>query len=110
MTIKDKPPMAPYTFSEYPKVVYGPDGSTKTIANAEACPDGFVGYDEHMGHVAESAEAAEAAVTAKAANKAERDGIKAFLDKHEVVYAKSLPTPKLRELSDQLTAHLAKES
>jgi hypothetical protein len=56
-----------------------------------------------------TASAKTAQTEAKAAEKAYRDEIKAYLDEHNVDYAKNLSTPKLEELKVKLDEHLGQQ-
>ena len=102
----------PYTFREFPKVVYGPDGAWESIDREEERPDGFYDSPEEL----ESALASDAksstvdakakAAEAKAAEKALRDGYVEFLERHAVAFDKRISTDRLADLATQLQAHL----
>lgn len=94
-----------YTYQEFPRVVYGPNDETLVIDSEDERPEGFVNHPDMLRDDA-AGQAAQAEADAKAAEKALREGYKAFLDQYGVDYAKNLSTPKLGELAGQLEAHL----
>lgn len=96
-------------FAEFPKMVYGPDGSHAIINSEDERPDGYV--DTPGGPSAEADAALAAAKDdAEAKEKALRRQYREFLDAHNVKYAKNLSTPKLADLVSQLEAHLAAQA
>lgn len=115
-----------YEYVPFPKAVYGEDLDDCVIINNEdERPDGYRDYDEMVEVLAEKeaagkaermvpkSEAELAADAAKkeaeAAAKEHRDSIKAYLDEHNVDYAKNLSTPKLEELKVALDEHLGQQ-
>lgn len=103
-----------YKYQEFPRVVYGPGGATKVINSEDERPDGFVNdptLADEVDDVAQAEKEAEAAKeAAKAAEEEEKATIREYLDRHKVDYHPNLGLEKLRNLSDQLTEHLAKQS
>lgn len=95
-----------YEYQEFPRIVYGPGDETLLINREEERPDGFVNHPSELVSGAEQ-EAEIAKAEAAAVDRELREGYKAFLDKHDVVYAKNLSLAKLAVLVDQLEAHLA---
>jgi hypothetical protein len=110
---------------EYPKMVYTPGLEKHTIIHcAEECPDGYYEHAEAVQKgqsVAEEAvqvgedaaaarlEAEQAQREAKKAEKEYRQEIMAYLDGHNVDYAKNLSTPKLEALKTELDEFLGQQ-
>lgn len=94
-----------YSYQEFPRVVYGPNGVGKVIDSEDERPDGWTNTPGEQAADAKDAKE-DADKAAEDAGKALREELKAFLDEHGVDYAKNLSTPKLQDLADQLTEHL----
>jgi hypothetical protein len=98
-----------YKYQEFPRVVYGPAGETKLIESEDERPEGWKNSPKDFTAEAAAQDAENAKKAADLAADNEKAAIKAFLDEHDVEYHPNLGLPKLRELSDQLTAHLEKQ-
>lgn len=108
-----------YERQEFPKVVYGPNGlaDTVTIANEQERPDGYfdakdviIAGEYSYPKGSESLTEAEIAKQeAKEAEKAYRAEMRAYLDEHNVDYAKNISTKKMADLVAALDEHLANQ-
>ena len=102
------PTPQPYQYAEFPRVVYGPDGETKTIASEDERPAGW--SNERGGYTPSEDPALPAPKTRTAKAKAAADAREAelrastiaFLDEHMVDYAADAPIETLTDLAGQL--------
>lgn len=100
--------MARKTYQEFPRAVYGPGGDVKIIHSEDERPEGYGPSPTKRETVADAkAGAREARKASREAEIAERRGLTAFLDEHDVEYAKNLGLAKLRALAEELKAYLA---
>lgn len=107
----------PYSYKEFPRVVYGPGDETVTINSEDERPDGYAnfpgGYDASAdADKAARAEKRAAAKQAKADKAAEELRAKtiAFLSEHNVEFAEDADTETLTGLAKQLEDHLAQQA
>jgi hypothetical protein len=110
----------PRLIKEYPRVVYGPGGETKTISRKEEWPEGWLESPKLFAEEAKpkstkaskkaEADAEKARIEAEKADAALRAELIAELNKHKVAFDEKLPTPQLVELNAQLQAHLAAQA
>lgn len=100
-----------YKYEPFPKAVYKDSLDNCVIIKSEdERPDGYVDYDDIVGGTTQAEDDAKAAAAeAKKAEKEYRAGIMAYLDEHDVDYAKNLSTPKLEELKVALDEHLGQQ-
>lgn len=93
-------------YKEFPRMIYGSNDPDHfmIIHCEEERPDGWLNHWLDFGDAAEKAKD-----DAKAAEKEYRAEIRAYLDEHNVDYAKNLSTPKLEELKVKLDDHLAQQ-
>jgi hypothetical protein len=96
-----------YKRQDFPKAVYGKSlKDCKIIKCEEERPDG---YADRKDWKEPSAKADHKRDEAKKAERALRRGIMAYLDEHDVDYAKNISTSKLEELKVALDTHLEKQ-
>ena len=104
-----------YTHKDFPKRVYGASlDDYKTVNSPDEIPDGYMTLDDFNANAEAGAPKAdaekEAQAAAKQAAKLYRAEIRAYLDEHDVEYAKNCSTETLESLKVQLDEHLEKQA
>lgn len=98
-----------YRYQEFPRVVYGQDGSWMTINSEAERPEGYTNAPGEAPPEPEPAPEAKK-TRARRAEKPKDDHLRAeyvaFLDKHKVVYAEDSTTEQLAALAQALAEHL----
>lgn len=99
-----------YRYVPFPKCVYSADGQMRTIMSEDERPDGWLDHPKDFAQARLDAEKAKADEAVKLTAAEEKRQIRAFLDKHNVDYPDKLGIAELRDLRDQLEAHLAAQT